>query len=511
MTDWTSGYVSDIGYTYGYYPELNPLHSTLPFLNVGLVPPAFGMHCELGYGQGLSVNIHAAATGSSWHATDFNPSQASFAKDLAAASSAHSQLFDQAFADFCNRSDLPDFDSIGLHGIWSWISDENRSHITNLIRQKLKVGGVVYISYNTMPGWAAMVPMRDLLTQHANTMGSPGQGIVGRIDAALEFADKLMAADPAYARANPQVLERLSKLKGQNRNYMAHEYFNRDWLPMPFSRLADWLAPAKLEFACSAHYLDHIDSINFNPEQTSLLSSIADPLFRQTVRDYCINQQFRRDYWVKGARKMSQLEQTEAIRAHKVLLTTPRETVPLTIAGSLGECSLKEEVYNPLLDLLADHKPKTLGQLEVALGASGIPFGHIVQAIVLLTGAGHLLAVQDEKVTAKAKRNCDQLNAVLMNKARSNGDITHLASPVSGGGVAVMRFPQLFLMARTHGLKQPSEWANFVWRILDAQGQRILKGGKTIDSAEANLTELTEQATVFANKQLPILKALQIA
>jgi len=25
MSDWTAGYVADIGYTYGYYTELNPL------------------------------------------------------------------------------------------------------------------------------------------------------------------------------------------------------------------------------------------------------------------------------------------------------------------------------------------------------------------------------------------------------------------------------------------------------------------------------------------------------
>jgi len=44
---------------------------------------------------------------------------------------------------------LPDFDYIGLHGIWSWISDENRQVIVDFIRKKLKVGGVLYISYNT--------------------------------------------------------------------------------------------------------------------------------------------------------------------------------------------------------------------------------------------------------------------------------------------------------------------------------------------------------------------------
>jgi hypothetical protein len=64
MTDWTAGYVADIGYTFGYYQELNPLRARLAFLNAGLVPPNNGVHCELGYGQGMSANIHAAASGS---------------------------------------------------------------------------------------------------------------------------------------------------------------------------------------------------------------------------------------------------------------------------------------------------------------------------------------------------------------------------------------------------------------------------------------------------------------
>lgn len=47
MSDWTAGYVADIGYTYGYYTELNPLRVRLAFLNAGLVPPEVGSACEL--------------------------------------------------------------------------------------------------------------------------------------------------------------------------------------------------------------------------------------------------------------------------------------------------------------------------------------------------------------------------------------------------------------------------------------------------------------------------------
>ena len=61
LTDWTSGYIADIGYTYGYYSALNPVRARLPFLSAGLAPPRARTACELGFGQGMSANLHAAA------------------------------------------------------------------------------------------------------------------------------------------------------------------------------------------------------------------------------------------------------------------------------------------------------------------------------------------------------------------------------------------------------------------------------------------------------------------
>ncbi len=511
MSDWTAGYVADIGYTYGYYTELNPLRVRLAFFNAGLVPPEVGAACELGFGQGMSANLHAAASVVQWSGTDFNPAQASFAQELARVADSGAQLFDEAFDAFCNRPELPEFDYIGLHGIWSWISDENRAVIVDFVRKKLKVGGVLYISYNTQPGWAAMVPMRDLLTEHAEVLGSDGAGIVSRIDSALAFADQLLAANPAYARANPQIAERIKKIKEQDRHYVAHEYFNRDWQPMAFAKMAQWLAPAKLQWACSANYLDAIDAVNLTAEQQSLLASIPDPMFRQTTRDFCVNQQFRKDYWVKGARSLTALEQTEALRAQRVILVQPRADVSLKVTGSLGEATLQDAVYGPILDQLADHKPKSLAQLEQVLQPIGLNFVQLIQAVMVLSGAGVLLAAQDEATASKAKKRTERLNTHLMTKARSSNELSYLASPVTGGGITVPRFHQLFLLAKQQGHKQPQEWASFVWNLLAMQGQRLLKEGKTLETAEANLAELTEQATEFADKRLPILKALQIA
>ena len=92
MVSWRSGYVADIDYTYGYYPELNPARIRLAFAINGLAFPEIRTACELGFGQGLSTNIHATASTVSWWGTDFNPSQAGFVQKFGAVSGA--RLFD---------------------------------------------------------------------------------------------------------------------------------------------------------------------------------------------------------------------------------------------------------------------------------------------------------------------------------------------------------------------------------------------------------------------------------
>ena len=193
--------MADIGYTFSYYPELNPQQVELAFLNAGLVAPEFSTVCELGFGQVLSANLHVAAFLRCWHGTDFTQSQAGFAQELATVSGDNAHLYDEAYDEIAKRV-MPEFDYIGLHDIWSWISDENRAVIVEFIRKKLKVGGVPYISYNTLPGWRTFAPMRHIITEHVEVIGADGVGIVSRIIGALNFTEKLLTTNPLYVRAN---------------------------------------------------------------------------------------------------------------------------------------------------------------------------------------------------------------------------------------------------------------------------------------------------------------------
>jgi len=516
MSDWTAGYVADIGYTYGYYNELNPLRARWALLHAGIAPPSGlmtqgGTACELGFGQGVSINAHAAGSPMKWWGTDFNPAQAAFARELADASGASVNVSDAAFAEFCSREDLPEFDMIGLHGIWSWISDENRQVIVDFVRRKLKVGGVLYVSYNIQPGWSAVMPLRHLLTEHAHSMGSANQGVAKRIDGAIEFVERLFALNPRYVLSNPMVQERLKRMKDQSRNYLAHEYFNRDWHPMYFADMAKWLGEAKVSYAASAHLLDLIENLNLTPEQRALMADLNDPTFRQTLSDYCTGIQFRRDLWVKGARRMSPLEQTEAMREMRFLLVQPRPLVQLKAQGALGEGDLQAHAYGPVLDFLADHAPKSFMQIEQAVAAKGLTLAQLREVVTVLVGIGALHPVQDDKAASKVRPFTDKLNKHLMTKARASADVGYLVSPMTGGAVPVTRFHQLFLLARVSGRKTAADWAEAVWQLLSVQGQRLILEGKTVESAEDNLSELRKQAQGFSDVQLPVLKALGVA
>nr|WP_295109536.1 class I SAM-dependent methyltransferase [uncultured Caulobacter sp.] len=509
-TEWNAGYVTDVNYTFGYYGELNPLRCRLPLLLVGRHAPKIENACELGFGQGLSVSIHAAAQpGINWYGTDFNPSQAAFASEMVRLSGAEAKLYDEAFADFCARPDLPDFDFIGLHGIWTWISDANRAVLVDFIRRKLRPGGVLYISYNTLPGWSGSAPIRHLMKRHADVMGAPGQGIIGQTDAALNFIDQFVALDPLYSKTNPAAVERLKQVRNQDRKYLAHEYMNRDWHPMYFADLENWLSDAKVGFAGSAHSLDNLQEVNLTPQQAEFIRNIPDVSLRETIRDYCVNQQFRRDYWIRGVRNLVGHEQVAALREERIVLTSAREDLPTKVRGVLGEASLIDTIYGPIFELLLDHKPHTIEEIEAHVALRGVNFAQLMSALTILFGLNALSPAAPGQDISKAKTRTNAFNKAIARRSLAAGDIGVLASPVTGGGISASRFQQLFWLSKQSGGKTPADWAQFAWSVLQAQGQAIIKDGVALQG-DANLTELRAQADAWNSKALPVWSALGV-
>ena len=513
--EWTSGYRADIDYTYGYYRELAPGLIDFALTYAGFEPPpAAGArrYLELGYGQGVSANIHAAAAPGEYWGADFNPVHAANAQGLARISGAEAHFTDDSFEDLARHGDLPPMDYIVLHGIWSWVSDDNRRNIVEIIRKRLKVGGAVYMSYNTLPGWAVAMPLRQLMTLHAGSAGSDVQGVVARIEASINFGARLAEVGARYFAANPAAKTRLDAIAAQNRNYLAHEYFNRDWAPMYFSDAHDWLADAKLSYAGPAALIDQMDGLNLTVPQRELLNGIPPGVLRETVRDYLLNTQFRRDLYSRGARSLSPLEKLERLKDTRIALVTADKGPPESADTNLGKVGLRADIYGPVVELLAegDAAPKTVGAMSDSPKLAKLPPGAFLESLAVLVSAGRAHPVQGEAAIEIAAPRCRRLNTHLIERARISGDVTCLASPVIGAAVTTSRFEMIFLGARAAGRKTPEEWARAAWETLSRQNQSIIKNGEVLATAEANLDELTTQAKALAGGRLALLQRLKV-
>ena len=186
---WADGYVVDVGYVHGFYGELAPSSLAFAALLGRIAPPALDApftYYELGCGQGETSAVLAAANPQGrFTGVDFNPTHIHHARALARdAGIDNLEFLEKSFAELV-ALDLPDADVVALHGVWSWVSAENRAHIVEFIRRRLKPGGLALVSYNALPGMSQVAPLQRLLADHA---GAGAGEVVARVGQAVDFA-----------------------------------------------------------------------------------------------------------------------------------------------------------------------------------------------------------------------------------------------------------------------------------------------------------------------------------
>lgn len=155
-------------------------------------------------------------------------------------------------------------------------------------------------------------------------------------------------------------------------------------------------------------------------------------------------------------------------------------------------------------------QPRTIGELEQAAAAKGITLPQIIEIALVMASLGHLAPVQDQDLAKGCRKHAHNLNKALIKRAHHGSEIGVLASPLTGGGLPVERFSQLFVEAVLHGKKSADDLAHHAWTIFAAQGQSIIKDGKALEGEAANLAELKLLAGKFLAHQLPILRAMQV-
>ncbi|HEU4622670.1 MAG TPA: class I SAM-dependent methyltransferase [Burkholderiaceae bacterium] len=493
--------LNDVDYVHTFFPALSPHRARLRLLCLGIQCPEISNACELGFGLGISTAIHSASSNVNWYGADFNVNQAAFAQGLINTSGSNAKLYHEEFEDFFDRVDLPDFDFIGLHGVWSWVPSYTRDQIVDFIRRKLKPDGVVYISYNTMPRCAPMLPLRELMVEFTQRNKVRGQSAAATASNALQFLDKFWAINPSYKQTCPDLGQRIEDLKKENPAQIAHEYLASDWQPINFWQMVNELDRSHLRYAYSENFVSSIDALNYSPEQCEFLNQVSDLVFREGLRDIIFDRQSRYDVWVKDGRVLEASEGLRILRTQQVVLVQPTSKVSLKIKTRLNETALPDQIYQPLIEALGNNRPKTIGELEAELAPFEIDINALVIAILMLVSLCIIYPAQDRVVIEENVLRAQGLNAHLIEQTWTIEGKCYLACPVTASGVAIEPLHRLFLQAERRGMSDPKRWALFAVEKLCG----INEGTK-----QESLDEITRRAYAFAQIDLPVLKTLRV-
>ncbi|MDB5500287.1 MAG: hypothetical protein JWR89_189 [Tardiphaga sp.] len=478
-------YICDVGYTAGFYPQTAPHWMAFSALAAGcaaggaLQPKRV---FELGAGQGFGIALLAAANPDVYfEGCDFNSEHVAQARRfIADAGLQNAAVHEMDFAAAAQLAGDPDIDIVLAHGIVSWVAPDVQHQIVAFLKRRLRDDGVLYVSYNSAVAWAALSPIRDLILE-IKRLG-PG-GSQAQMAMALDWLQRLRRANaPLFAR-NPAAAQHLDDMLALDPAYLAHEYLAGAARPLNFAETASLLDGAGLRFAASANPIENFDALGVPAAALPLLAQTNDPVLRETLRDFAANRFFRRDLFSRDIQLLTPDQQREALEKFRFMLAVPRTQLRLDFHGPAGPLTGAADLYGPLADRLAEGAGfQDLARLPAFAGA---PLERLLHCLVLLVDSRQVHAVPPSHHidVAPARR----FNTMVVEAARRGVVYSHLASPVSGTGLAVSDVDLLALAAAADGVAlDPASLAQRSLAIIAALGRRPIRDGVAIaDDTEA--------------------------
>ena len=190
------------------------------------------------------------------------------------------------------------FDYIIAHGFYSWISDEMKDKLLDIISHHLADNGIAYVSYNTYPGWHTMEEVRQLML------------FANRGHDELTHKEKVLRGKTVGSLVGSQILnydnlkERNSKFLGALRSvmqkddyYVGHDHLEPHNDPCYFYQFNDHLKAHNLAYVCDADLTlsmvrtydesiaDKLEKLapNNQADQEQYLDFILDTTFRKSI------------------------------------------------------------------------------------------------------------------------------------------------------------------------------------------------------------------------------------
>ena len=187
-------------------------------------------------------------------------------------------------------SDYGKFDYIIVHGVFSWVPPAVQQRILQLGKALLTEQGMMYISYNTYPGWHQHMVLRDAFKFYCEDMVEPEQK-KQKINAAIDYLKEFFTTTNNDFSA--YYVKRLASLKKQTSSYIYHEYLEDYNAPLYLTEFIQQIEAHDMQYVSDA-YLPIDMPMLLGKARFTYLKDIKSRIKQLQAMDFMINQRFRR-------------------------------------------------------------------------------------------------------------------------------------------------------------------------------------------------------------------------
>jgi SAM-dependent methyltransferase len=436
------GYVTDVAYLPGYYPYMEPsaIRYVAALQGVSSPPVQAGYRClELGCGYGETLLTLAAANpNATFTGVDFLPEHADAVRTVVANTGL--QNVDMLCCDFADfPSDRGHYDLITLHGVWSWVAPELRSTLLELISRHLANDGLVEVTYNCMPGWASLLPVRSLIQHFADHASGNS---LEKVQTALATVTAMRKAGIPLFHDQPLAAELIDTLLSHDPHYIAHEYLNQHWAAFECAEVMKMFAGIGLTYTARlpAHH-NHWQLMahqSFADHFTGIDAATA-----ELRKDIHKNTMFRWDVFSRQPREAWLPHERGERTPDLFFRVAANASLPHVAQFGQIKVGIADSPHEELLAVMGEQS-WTLTELLEAPGLAAFSPETITEAVDFAVALS-LLRVEGGSVAADAAANASRIaggqltvplayNQQLLAKATLSGKKTAFASPLTRSG-----------------------------------------------------------------------------
>lgn len=507
----SQGYVTDTAYVAEFYGDHAPTHINLTAAFNGFRPRPLDKPftwCDYGCGNGVTANVLAACyPHAEFYGIDFMDTHIRTAETLSVRGALDNTTFLRKSFTELKADDLPQLDFAVMHGVLSWVDDNTRKALLSDAIKRLKPGGMLLTGYNAMPGWAAKLPMRNMIY----SLTPDDMNSMDRAKEGLRWLSKLKDAEVKYFRDNAGLKEAVEQLERLDLRYMAHEYFNENLRAFYFTELNRAMTDHGMRFGgCATLFLNMVD-LSVPPVLYEEFRNIANRTELEAKRDFIRNETFRRDVWVKGEPVKTE-EEWLKINSDLIFGTlTPHADMDLEVAFGDVQLSYAGEPFDSFLNVITS-RACAIGTLDDAPGLADVSVPTRVDAARLLSAGGQVIAFaqESEPVDADASPKLTMplpFNRGIIKELGLIAPRIALAASPAGTGIELSNIDAILLLAVCD--KGWDGAAGHAARIIGSDEGDVMMGGRSLSPAEVR-AQLKTRLDALRTGLLPKLLELGV-